>query len=279
MAVTFLKKGQEGEEVTRKAEAEVAAKRAAAKNTVFRYWMPDEAEQQITFLDGEVDAAGRLDVPRYWEHNVFLNNSWKNWFPCTKDQEPDCPLCETKQPSLVYVFTIIDHREWAEKKDSSKVHHHERKLYVCKGDTYKRLSKIALKRDGLTGATFDVSRIGDKAENVGSDFDFCEKLSMKELRKKYGLKKSGENKDSKVCAAYDYEQVLKYHTADELRAVGFGEGSSTPAVGSGDANEVKNDKKKKDKKKKDKKKKDKKNKKDKGNKNKAPSESDYDKDL
>lgn len=269
MGVTFLKRGKDGAALSKQADADTAAKRAAASNTVFRFWMPPEAEQQITFLDGEVDATGRLDVPTYWEHNLLLGGSWKNWFPCTKDQEP-CPICETKQPSLVYMFTIIDHRQWAEKKDTSKVHEHERKLYVCKGDTYKRLSKLALKRGGLTGLTVDVSRIGDNAENVGSDFDFCEKRSFKELRKIYGMKKTGENKDSKVCAAYDYDEVMKYHTAEQLRALGLGEGGGEPPVGAGDADEVRKDKKKGKKKK---------GKKKKGKGKKATSESDYDKDL
>jgi len=277
MAVKFLKRGKEAAEETQKADAEMERRRAAAKNkdNVYRYWMPEGEEQKITFLDGELNEAGVLDVPRYWEHNLLLGGSWKNWFPCTKDEEP-CPLCDLKQPSLVYVFTIIDHRQWKEKKGDHKEHEHERKLYVCKGDTYKRLSKMAHKRGGLTGCTFDVSRIGDRAENVGSDFDFCEKLSFKELAKKYGLVKKGKTNNNKVCKPYDYDEVLKYYTAEQLREM-TGLGEESAPVGSGDVNEQKNGKKKKDKKKK---KKDKK-KKDKGKKAKseAPSEKDYAKEL
>lgn len=256
--VKFLKKGKEGEQITKQAEAEVERRREQSGNTVFRYWMPEGAEQRITFLDGELSEAGLLDVPRYWEHNLLINGSWKNWFPCVKDEEP-CPLCEIKPPSLVYVFSIIDHREWEDK--NGKTHQHERKLYVCKGDTYKRLSKIAEKRDGLTGATFDVARIGDKSENVGNDFDFVEKLSLKELRKKYDLEKSGETGNNKVCLPYDYEEVIKYYTGEELRNMGLGSGEAP--VGSADTSK-KEKKKKKDKK-------DKKKKKQKDN--------DFDKDL
>ena len=258
--VKFLKKGKEGAALTKQAEAEVEQRRAAGGNTIFRYWMPDGAEQRITFLDGGLSEAGLLDVPRYWEHNLQINGSWKNWFPCVKDEEP-CPLCEIKAPSLVYAFTIIDHREWEDKKDN--VHQHERKLYICKGDTYKRLSKIAAKRDGLAGCTFDVSRIGDKAENVGNDFDFVEKLSLKKLAKKYGMEKNGPTENNKVCQPYDYDEVIVYRTADELREMGLGSGSAP--IGSEDKP-----------KKKDKKKKDKKNKKGKKKKSK---ENDFDKDL
>ena len=256
--VKFLHKGKEGEALTKQANAETERRRSESGNTVFRYWMPDGAEQRITFLDGELSEAGLLDVPRYWEHNLQINGSWKNWFPCVKDEEP-CPLCEIKPPSLVYVFTIIDHREWEDKKD--RVHQHERKLYVCKGDTYKRLSKQAAKHGGLAGCTFDVSRLGDNAENVGNDFDFVEKLSLKKLAKKYGMEKEGKTENNKVAQPYDYDEVIKYYTADELRDMGLGSGSAP--VGSED---TKKSKGKKDKKKKDKKKK-------KGKKN------DFDKDL
>jgi len=262
MSLSFMKTGKEAEKLTERAEAETEQRRAAGGNTIFRYWMPDKAEQQITFLDGELSESGLLDVPRYWEHNLLLNGSWKNWFPCTKDEEP-CPLCDLKQPSLVYALTIIDHREWEDKKGIT--HQHERKLYICKGDTYKRLSKIAAKRDGLAGCTFDVSRIGDKAENVGNDFDFVEKLSLKKLAKKYGMEKDGATENNKVCQPYDYDEVIKYHSADELREMGLGSGDAP--VGSADV------KKKPKKDKKDKKKKDKKGKK------KKSKENDFDKDL
>ena len=258
--VKFLKKGQEGAELTKQAEADIERRRAESGNTVFRYWMPDGAEQRITFLDGELSEAGLLDVPRYWEHNLQINGSWKNWFPCTKDEEP-CPLCDVKAPALVYALTIIDHRAWEDKQ--GRTHQHERKLYICKGDTYKRLSKIAAKRDGLTGCTFDVSRIGDKAENVGNDFDFVEKLSLKELRKKYGMEKSGATENNKVCLPYDYDEVIKYYTAEQLRDMGLGSGDAP--VGSDDAKPKKEKKKKK--KDKDKKKK------------KKQKENDFDKDL
>jgi hypothetical protein len=274
----FLKRGKEAEDMTRQADAETERRRAAAQDKgprIFRYWMPEGAEQQITFLDGEVNEQGVLDVPRYYEHNVFLGNSWKNWFPCTKDDGDACPLCVDKQPALVYVFTVIDHRQWNEKKGDHKSHENERKLFICKGDAYKRLSKIAHKRGGLTGITFDVSRIGDRSENVGSDFDFVEKQSLKKIAKEFGLSKKGDAGDNKVAAPYDYEEVLKYYSAEELIEMGVVIDESN-SVGGDDVDEQKG--KKKDKKSK-KDKKDKKSKKDKKGKGKAPKESDYDGDL
>ena len=242
--VKFLKKGKEGEALTQQAEAQAEQRRSGGAG-IFRYWMPEGGEGLITFLDGELSEAGLLDVPRWWEHQMQINGSWKNWFPCVKDEEP-CPLCEIKQPSLVYAFTIIDHREWTDKND--KTHAHERKLFICKGETYKRLSKIASRREGLTGCTFEVGRLGDKSESVGNDFDFIEKLSLKQLRKKYGMEKSGPSENNKVCLPYEYEDVIKYYTADELRDMGLGSGDRP--VGSDDRKKPKKDKKGKNKKKK-----------------------------
>jgi len=259
----FMHKGTEGQALTQEAETAAAVRKAAASNRIYRFWMPDGSETKITFLDGVLSESGLLDVPRYWEHNLQLDGSWKNWFPCTKDEEP-CPLCDIKQPALVYAFTVIDHTKWAEKKDTSKVHQHERKLYICKSDTFKRLSKIAAKRGGLTGCTFDVSRIGDRAENVGNDFDFTEELSFKKLAKKYGMEKKGKTENNKVVLPYDYDEVIKYHTAAELREMGLGSGAP---VGTDDVKKSKKDKK-------DKGKKDKKSKK-----SKAKSEEDFDKEV
>lgn len=268
MALKFMKKGTEGEQLTKQADADTERRKAAGGGSVFRYWMPDGSEKQITFLDGELSEAGLLDVPRYWEHQLKLGDSWKNWYPCTKDEEP-CPLCDIKQPSLVYALTIIDHSEWEDKKD--KVHEHERKLYICKGDTYKRLSKIAAKRGGLTGCTFDVSRIGDKAEAVGNDFDFVEKLSLKKIAKKYGLETKGKAENNKVALPYNYDDVIEYHTAEALREMGLGSGEKPP-VGSEDVKKGKKDKKGKSKK-------DKKPKKDKKGKKSKKDKTDFDKDL
>ena len=164
-------------------------------------------------------------------------------------------------------FTVIDHTKWAEKKDTSKVHHHERKLYICKSDTFKRLSKIAARKGGLIGCTFDVSRIGDRAENVGNDFDFIEQLSFKKLAKKYGMEKKGKTENNKVVAPYDYDEVTKYHTAEALREMGLGSGDAP--VGSEDVKKPKKDKGKKKGKGKDKK----------GKKSKAKSEEDFESEV
>ena len=205
--MSFLKKGKASKKMMDKAD-EKAAK--AAEGYVHRFWMPKDAETTITFLDGNLDDDGMLDIPTYLEHQLNLDGSWRNWFACTGETEP-CPICEGgDSPSLVGVLTILDHTEWESKKDGTK-HKDEKKLFVAKRHTIKQLQKIASKRDGLRGITFDVSRIGEKAASVGDMFDFIQKKSISILQKKY--------KDVKP---FDYEEVLNYQTADELRNRGFG---------------------------------------------------------
>jgi hypothetical protein len=211
MAVSWLKKGKAAHEAVEKADAQTAQKQAAG--SVRRFYLPKEKETQITFMDGALDDDGLLETMTYWEHQLNMNGSWRNWYACTQDQEP-CPICQGGDiPSLVAVFTVLDHSKWSDKNGLG--HQHEKRLFVCKRETFKRLQKIATKRGGLDGASFDVSRIGEKSAAVGSDFDFIEKRAASEIMKAYGLK-------AEDVTPYDYEEILNYRDAAELRQLGFG---------------------------------------------------------
>lgn len=221
MAVEWLKKGKAAHEQVKKADQETEKRKAAG--SIRRFYIPNDKETQITFLDGGLDDDGLLQVVTYWEHQLKLSGNWMNWFACTQDQEP-CPIClggEGDNPALVAAFTVIDHTKWTDKQ--TKVHQHERRLFICKRETFKRLQKIATKRGGLTGATFDVSRTGDKSAAVGSDFDFIEKRTPSDLKKAYGLK-------AEDVKSYDYEKAITYRTAEELRELGF----TTQTIGAAD---------------------------------------------
>ena len=211
MAVVFLKRGKAAHEQVAQADQETEKKKAAASER--RFWIPKEAETQITFLDGNLDDDGLLETATYWEHQLRLNGDWRNWYACTQDQEP-CPICQgsSDTPALVAAFTVLDHTKWTGK---DKVEHqHEPRLFICKRETFKRLQKLATKRGGLTGITFDVSRTGDKSPSVGSDFDFVEKRTLAAVKKAFGLK-------AEAAKPYDYEKVITYRDADELKKLGF----------------------------------------------------------
>ncbi len=212
--MNFLKKGKAAQAMLAQDQARADAN---AKGRVFRFWMPNDSEGQITFLDGNLNDEGALDAPMLWEHQLKLNGHFRNWFPCTRDEEP-CPICEQGDTAyFAAAFTIVDHRQWTDKQ--GKVHENDLKLFVCKRETYKILQKIAAKRGGLAGCTFDVSRAGEKSAGVGNMFDFVGKTKVAELCKAY-----------KVKGPLNYEEALVYFTAHELRQQGLGSGAHIPGA-------------------------------------------------
>lgn len=225
--MSFLKKGKQAHAQVAQVEADAEARRAAS-DAPRRFWIPENKETQITFLDGDLDGDGLLSMVTYWEHQLKIGGHWRNWFPCTQVEEP-CPICEANHnPSLVAAFTVIDHSEY---KDRNGVtHKNEKRLFVCKRETLARLQKLATKRGGLTGVTFDVSRTGEKSAGVGDTFDFVEKLTPAQIKKKYGLDDA---------QPYDYDEVIVYRNAAELRkalpGVVADDGDDDGGVGSADA--------------------------------------------
>lgn len=210
-APSWMKKGKEAQKALQK-EEEVAKAKDEEKGKLFRFWMPKDTQTSITFLDGVLDDEGALDILLYYEHNVYMNNSWKNWFVCTAEDEP-CPICEggERSSSLVGALTIIDHTEWT--GNNNKLHRDERKLFVAKRDTINALQMLATKRGGLAGCTFDVARTGDKSPGCGNVFDFTEKRSLAELAKIYKEVANGPA---------DYGKEITYRDAATLRKLGFG---------------------------------------------------------
>ena len=227
--MNFLKSGKAVHDSFNQEQETRDQKREAASSPYNnRFWMPKEATKYITFLDGGLDEDGLLMTVSYFEHQIKMNGSWQNWFVCVSESEP-CPLCEDgDKASLVSLFTIIDHSEFTTKDGAA--HSNQRRLYPVKGDTFKRMQKLASKQGGLAGCKFEVLRIGEKAPNVGSDFDFIEKTSYEDVLAKYEMKKSGEASDRKVARPYDYQAIIPYRNADELRGLGFG--GSVYSVGS-----------------------------------------------
>lgn len=217
MAMGFLKKGKAAQQLHKAADQKAeAAKAAYEAGTVRRFFIKreDEEEATITFLDGDLDDDGMLDAVTLWEHNLKINGKWGNIHPCTQLQE-ECPICEGgDNPYLITLFTIIDHREWTDKNGNK--HSNERKLFACKREVFKRLQKIAAKRGGLAGCTFEVSRSpSDKSPATGDSFDFVEKRTLKQIAKALGL-------DAEESVPYDYEEVIEYLNAKQLRKLGFG---------------------------------------------------------
>lgn len=197
-------------------EEKKAEQKKAESSKLFRFFLKPGEGAEITFVDGDLDDDGVLMAPIYREHRLHINGSWNNHFVCTSDEEL-CPICEGgDEPSLVATFTVIVHTPY---KGKNKVYKDVKKLLIAKRNTYKMLQKIATKRGGLAGCTFDVSREGDKDAAVGGLFDFSEKHTLEELAAHY--------KDADFTPA-NYEEELPYVSAKELREQGFG-GPGTPS--------------------------------------------------
>lgn len=225
MAFKFLKTGAESAKMAQRAAAE-AEQRRSEQGKMFRFWMKEKEEARITFVDGELNAEGFLTPPRYYEHNLFLNGTWNNFFVCPEKTNPEandkCPICESgDRPSLVALFTVIDHRQIPSTKDKNKIWKDQQKLLVAKPQTFELLNKHALKRGGLAGVTFDASRVGDKSASVGSMFDFVEKHSVEELQKQYQVEKLDPKTNTKVKVSNfvpaDYESEIVFRSGEALR--------------------------------------------------------------
>lgn len=223
--VGWMKTGANSTKLAQQQAAEAEVQKAE-RGKMFRFFIKEGEEAKITFLDGELSPQGFLTPPRYYEHMVYFNNSWRN-FVCPEKTSPElgmkCPLCESgDRASLVALFTVIDHRSYT--STQGKQYKDTVRLLVAKPQTFEMLNKLAVKRDGLTGCTFDVNRVGDKAAAVGNMYDFSEKRPLAELQKLYTVEKIDEKKNKVVSpvAAADYEQEISFHTEDELRKLGLG---------------------------------------------------------
>lgn len=224
-AFSFLKRGKAAQETLAKEEA-IAEQRA--KDRVRMFYLKDGVSTVGTFLDGEIKD-GALDIPYLYMHtSIFLNGSYNNHFICVAEQE-SCPICEGGlTPSYVGLLTLLDHGPNAEgyhnKKDPSKPYKDQLSLLVAKRNSCKLLTTAAIKRKGLTGCTFDISRTGDKEAAIGNVYDFTDKNTLADLAKEFGTK-------DKVIAPLNYDKVMQdmYLSADQLHKLGFG--TSQGAVG------------------------------------------------
>lgn len=232
-----MKKGKDAKQALAEEEAR-AEKAKSEQGKLWRFWMPEDSDRKITFLDGDLDDEGMLDIPMFHEHFVKVNGQSENYV-CTMESEGFCPICNKgdSKPALVGIMTVIDHTPYKVQsgQNAGKVYKDRKKLFVAKKQTVRMLSKLAVKRGGLRGVTFDVSRTGDKSAGVGNQFDFDEKQTLEELMAKYELK-------AEDVEAADYDEEITYRSAEELAELGLGSGPSGPGFeNSGAGNKNLND--------------------------------------
>ncbi len=221
MVGSFLVRGNEVQDELKKQDAQAEARKASRQYT--RYYLPIGKEGTITFLDGNLNSDGFIDAVGVWEHNAYLNGHWRNYFTCIAKREP-CPACAAGNTKyFATMLTVIDHSKYTDR--NGKDHQYERRLFVAKGDTMKRLQRFAAKRGGLRGWQVAVSRVGEKSANVGSDFDFLSRVeSIEGWGASVGLKPAD-------VQPFDYEKVVAPLSADKLREIFGG-----TVIGSHDSN-------------------------------------------
>lgn len=225
----FLKTGAQAKELYEEAEAQ-AEMRKEMSGRMFRFRMKEGEERRITFLDGDMDDDGMLSAACYYEHTIQHNGGWQN-IVCTADSEDgtECPICkEGKYPNyFAAALTVLDHTPYKVKNgpNAGKIIKNSKMLFVMKLGTYKQLSKLAAKRGGLAGTTWDVMRNNDKDPAVGAQFDFVEKIEDgQELMDKYGLELEQLN-------PANYAEEIVYVSPEELSKLGIGEPVSKNPVG------------------------------------------------
>jgi hypothetical protein len=235
MAVSWIKKGSDSANIAKQEEAE-AQKRKEESGKMWRFYLKATEEARITFVDGDLSPEGFLLPPRFYEHNLYLNGSFGNLFVCPEKTNPEsgdkCPICEMDdRPSLVALFTIIDHRV-VQSKDKTKTYTNTPKLLVAKSGSFEMLNKLAHKLGGLAGQSFDVSRsASDKAPAIGDLYIPLEKNPVADLMTKYVVEsvdpKSNKKIQHSLFVAANYEEEIVYRTADDLRKMGFGKAGVT----------------------------------------------------
>lgn len=214
---SFMKRGNAARKAMEEDEARAEARRAEAGKMWRFYIGKDDLEEdfKITFLDGDLDKDGMLELNSWDEHTV-MNEGRPEQYICTGENEP-CPLChDGNKPSFVAAFTIIDHQEYTIKKGTrqGQTVKDERKLYIAKRQTIGKLQKIAAKAEGLRGVQVTVSRSTKDAAQVGDMFILDEKFDDDELMEKYG------KGDEKNIAPANYEEEIVYRDAATLTKMG-----------------------------------------------------------
>jgi hypothetical protein len=225
-AFNFMKTGAAAKQAVQQEDARAEARRLESSK-MRDFYLKNNTDGQITFLDGNLDTDGMLEIPRWMQHTIPVGGTYKSYV-CTKDADTSqpCPLCEAgDKPSLVGVMTVIDHSSYTVKTgpNAGKVYVNQRRLFIAKDGTIKQLNKLAMKpeRNGLALCTFDVSR-GPESKHpprVGDTFDFVGKhKSHAALAEKYELKI-----EDVQPAIYEGENgEITYLPPEQLLALGLG---------------------------------------------------------
>lgn len=173
-------------------------------NYVRRFWMPNDSDRLITFIDTPViDLNGiQIQTPfKYNEYQLNLNGHWRNWFTQPFNSEEDVLAEMGYRASKVAALTVVDHSEWTDKKGVK--HKDEVVLYVVKRSAaiWKQITKIMAREGSMSGKTYRIHRMGDKSPGAG--------VMLERHEQNFQL-------DSSLHVPYNYLELLKPKTKAEI---------------------------------------------------------------
>lgn len=212
----FMKRGAASIEAQRQEEARAAAA-SAEYGKAWEFWLKDGEDAVITFVDGDIipdgPEAGMLNIPTFYSHRVPYSGKYK-LVVCTEGIEgQSCPICASgDRRSFTGVLTIVDHRS-IPSGDGSKVYQNEKRLYYVPRTVQKILQKLAAKRGGLAGHTFEVSRPDKKSARCGTVFDWVQETTLQGL---------AHHLSPEHAQPYTYQEELPYYTTARLLEMGLG---------------------------------------------------------
>jgi hypothetical protein len=183
-----------------------------------RFWMPNDSERLVTFVDGPSVVFDGVEVKtpfQYQEYQIKHNGNWRNWFTRHPDPSHDILAKHDHRASKVAAFTVIDHQEYTDRKGT--LHSNTLSLYVVKRSQpiWKQIEKLLSRHGSLQGKSFSISRYGDKSPGCGTMLEPVD---------------AWPEFDPAVHKPFNYLEVLAPKTADEIEAIlNLSGGSTEPA--------------------------------------------------
>ena len=181
-----------------------SAFKSETSDRVRRFWMKNDTERMITFVDPATINFNGTEIPtpiQYMEYNLNMNGHWRNWFTRPTDDSQDFLKELGHRASKVAALTVIDHSEWPDRKNNT--HKAEVVMYVVKRSStvWKQIERFYSTHGSLQGQKFRISRMGDKSPGAGS---LLEHVGQSEVY------------NPEIHKPYDYFEILKPKTRDEL---------------------------------------------------------------
>jgi hypothetical protein len=197
--------GKEGIAKSKQEDEISKQRREQRKDMPWRFRLDNGEEAKATFLG----------TPKFFyrEHNLQLGGKWGNYFTCLMDFDT-CPLDTIGNSSYVVAGSVIDHREWEDKKGEK--HKNQKRMVVFKGKARENIIRqIEKKGDDLKYWVYEFSRGSSNTEAAtGENFEPVKQLTKDQMK---NFIPKGET--LKWLEEFDYAKILEPKSPEELRKI------------------------------------------------------------